>query len=560
MDSIICHNCGGTGHMAATCSSKNKRPRFNESHSAHATCTEENNHSTNNNHHPDNDHHHNNNNDEYNDIALSCINESAYSAFTSLSGQWILDSAATSHHTGNRSLLHNMRKLTNTHTTITGNGISAYNETGDAHVWFNDQRITLSNVIYIPKFKVNLISVGKLTDHGCNVTYGATTANVYQHGKLILAASKQQGLYVVNAQHAYLTRETAPTNTTQTQRAQTNTTQIQTKPSNKVIAAAKLLHAQYGHMSYMRLYNMIKNNSVDGVNNLLKNEKQLRHTMLLLSRGECVGCVKGKMHRVPMTGKIEHDVRAAMDLWVVDVIGPISIKTIGGRRYVLMIMDVFTRHIFAFVMERKSDSAHLIINQIKQSQTQTDKKLKRMHSDGGKEIVNREVSEYIESNGTIHTITTAHTPQHNALIERMNRTIVEMTKAMLYHATAYLPLWGEAIMTAAYLLRRGLTQAHPIHTPCESWTGRKPNIANLHVFGCDVYYHIIKANRHGKLGENAARGIFVGYDYNNDTYYRVFDVQTNKIITTRDVRFNDESFTEMKRLNDKNNNDADENE
>ena len=98
------------------------------------------------------------------------------------------------------------------------------------------------------------------------------------------------------------------------------------------------------------------------------------------------------------------------------------------------------------------------------------KKLKRLHSDGAGETINADVDSFLKENGTIHTTTVPHTSQHN-LIERANRTLIDMVKAMMVHCDAFLPLWGEAALTAAYLLRRSLSRGDPIRTPVEAWTG-----------------------------------------------------------------------------------------
>ena len=57
-----------------------------------------------------------------------------------------------------------------------------------------------------------------------------------------------------------------------------------------------------------------------------------------------------------------------------------------GHKYVLVIVDVFTRLVYVSLMKTKGETATLLQNRIKLCQTQTNEKLKRLHSDGGKEI------------------------------------------------------------------------------------------------------------------------------------------------------------------------------
>jgi hypothetical protein len=70
----------------------------------------------------------------------------------------------------------------------------------------------------------------------------------------------------------------------------------------------------------------------------------------------------------------------------------------------------------------------------------------------------------------------------------------------------------------------------------------------MHVFGCNAHYSVHKSERENKLDAVAKVAIFVGYEDNNDTYYKLFNVDENKIVLSRDVKFFDESFKEMRKL------------
>ena len=74
-------------------------------------------------------------------------------------------------------------------------------------------------------------------------------------------------------------------------------------------------------------------------------------------------------------------------------------------------------------------------------------------------------------------------PQHNGVAIRMNRTLVESAKSMVYHAGLSKSFWAEAINTAAYIRNRIVTSASGM-TPHERWYGRAPDVSHLKVFGC----------------------------------------------------------------------------
>jgi hypothetical protein len=98
-------------------------------------------------------------------------------------------------------------------------------------------------------------------------------------------------------------------------------------------------------------------------------------------------------------------------------------------------------------------------------------------------------------------------------------------------------LWGEASMTSIYLQN--------ISPDCilkdmileEAFSGKKPNVENLRIFGCPVYSHIPKDKRN-KLEPSGKKGIFVGYS-DSSKAYRIYIPEQHKIKVNRDVTFNE---------------------
>ena len=564
--SIECYKCGKYGHKERDCWGKRVR---HESYTAIS------------------------NDDDGYEYSYSTIDSSMNLSERELSTVWILDSGATSHHTGNRKLLRNIRKLEKPQITMTGDGESAYNEVGETSIDTDDALLNLRDVIFVPGFKVNLISVSKLTDIGLRVIYEGDRAVITDlDGMTLFTAKKRRNLFLIesidemnrsyerendrnnninnNNNYDDVNNNNALENKTKTKTERVRFAQAFTTNNNNnnnqnndiskeklerlmirkqnYMTELRLMHERYGHISYTKLMNIITHNSVDDISESLKDKKLLRECTNEMIKSECEGCLKGKMSRLPMKGVVDYKVSQPMDLWTVDVVGPLKTETLLGHKYVLVIVDVFTRFVFVSLMKTKSETAAYLLNKIKLCQTQTNRKLKRLHSDGGKEIVNNEVSEYLKNNGTQQSLTTPHTPQHNGIVERANRSLMNMAKSMMYHCGSHLSLWGDAIVLSAYLIRMSLTNAHATCTPSELWSHLRPSIKHLHVFGCNAYYHIHKNNRDEKLSENAKIAIFVGYDETNSTYYKLYDVNENKYVVTRDVKFYDTSFTEMKKM------------
>lgn len=121
------------------------------------------------------------------------------------------------------------------------------------------------------------------------------------------------------------------------------------------------------------------------------------------------------------------------------------------------------------------------------------------------------------------------------MAERANRTIVEMARTMMLDAGLKKNYWAEAVSTAVYVLNRCPTKAIPDKTPEEAWSGKKPNLKYLRVFGCDALVHVPKQKR-DKWDPKARKLLFMGYEEYKGTY-RLINPKTHKITTSRNVVF-----------------------
>ena len=107
----------------------------------------------------------------------------------------------------------------------------------------------------------------------------------------------------------------------------------------------------------------------------------------------------------------------------------------------------------------------------------------------------------------------------NGVAERLNRTLVESTKSILYEAELEDEWWAEAIMTVTYLTNLSPTAALQDQslTPFKAWKGIKPDLSHLRIFGSECWVHVPKALRK-KLNDHARKGVFVGYGATRTTY------------------------------------------
>ena len=144
-------------------------------------------------------------------------------------------------------------------------------------------------------------------------------------------------------------------------------------------------------------------------------------------------------------------------------------------------------------------------------ETQTGRKIKSLRSDNGGEYTLGEFVDYCAEVGIRREFTVLYNPQQNGVAERKNRSIGGAAKAMLYYQWLPLFLWAEACNIAVYLQNRSPHRALGHMTLEEAFSGNKPDIGHLRIFGCITYSYIPKEKR-TKLEPTAETGIFVGYN------------------------------------------------
>ena len=107
-------------------------------------------------------------------------------------------------------------------------------------------------------------------------------------------------------------------------------------------------------------------------------------------------------------------------------------------------------------------------------------------------------------------------------------------RSMLKEKKLPLELWAEAVNTCVYVLNRSYTKSSKNSTPYEKWSGRKPKIDHLRVFGSVV--HVKTTKRVNKLEDRSNVMIFIGYELGTKAY-RCLDPLSFKVTISRDVVF-----------------------
>ena len=140
---------------------------------------------------------------------------------------------------------------------------------------------------------------------------------------------------------------------------------------------------------------------------------------------------------------------------------------------------------------------------------ESNRRIRCLRSDGGKDYVSGAFTTFLEKEGIRREYSCRYTLQQNGVVERKNRSIVEVARTMLEEKHLPKQCWTEAVCTAVYLLNRSSTEGARI-TPHQAYFGRKPNMAHLRVFGSIAYVHIPDEKRK-KLDPKSEKCVFVGY-------------------------------------------------
>lgn len=224
-----------------------------------------------------------------------------------------------------------------------------------------------------------------------------------------------------------------------------------------------------------------------------------------------------------------------LDLIHSDVCGPMRVASLGGSKYFVQFIDDHSRWGEIRFLKSKDEVLAATKEVINLFETQTERKVKCLHSDNGREYLNEASDVFLKKRGITRRLTIPHNPEQNGISERRNRTIVEMARCLLLQSGLPRFLWGEAVNTANYLRNRCPSKSLNGKTPYEMWKDQAPDVSQLCEFGCRVLV-LNRGVSSGKFDDKCNAGHFVGY-YDQIKGYRIWIPDGTKIISSRDVKF-----------------------
>nr|GEU70596.1 hypothetical protein [Tanacetum cinerariifolium] len=357
---------------------------------------------------------------------------------------WYLDSGCSKHMTEDRSQLVNfvqkflgMVKFGNDHVAK----IMGYR---DYHIG----NMTISRVYYGEGLGHNLYSVGKFFDSDLEVAFRQHTYFISNlDGVDLLTGSRGNNLYTLSLQDI-----------------------MASSPICLLSKASKtkswLWHCRLSHMNFGAINHLARQGLVRGLPKL-KFEKDYL----------CSACAMGKSTKKTHKPKSEDTNQEKLYLLHMDLCGPMRVESINGRKYILVIVDDYSRFTWVKFLRSKDETLDFIIKFLKMIQVRLKVSVRRIRTDNGTEFVNQTLRDSYEEVGISHETSVVRSSQQNGVVERRNHTLIEAAHMMLIYAQAPLFLWAEAVATACFTQNRSIIRLRHGKTPYELLHSKLPDLS-----------------------------------------------------------------------------------
>ncbi|WOH00045.1 hypothetical protein DCAR_0519401 [Daucus carota subsp. sativus] len=409
---------------------------------------------------------------------------------------WIVDTGASRHVTCHASWLFHTHEVHHCPVGLpNGKSVMATKE-GSVQL---SSKITLKNVLLVPELSCNLISVTQLIDDlQCTVQFNDSMCAIQDHSRMLIGTSiRRDGLYYFDGE--------------------ASVQHVTTHGSSSIL---ELWHKRMGHPS-------------EKVVKLLPPVNDRKGSLTK----PCEVCFRAKHPRdkFPLSENKASRIfeKVHCDLW-----GPYRHPSSCGARYFLTIVDDFSRAVWIYLLVDKTEVFRMFMSFFAMVDRQFSQTIKVVQSDNGTEF--NCLKDFFNASGILFQTSCVGTPQQNGRVERKQKHILNVGRALRFQANLPIHFWGESVLVAAYLINRTPSSLLQNKTPYEFLFGTSPTYNTIRTFGCLCFAHNQKA-KGDKFVSRSRKCIFVGYPYNKKGW-RLFDLDTKEFFVSRDVKFFEDLF------------------
>ncbi|GJZ28409.1 retrovirus-related pol polyprotein from transposon TNT 1-94 [Tanacetum coccineum] len=316
---------------------------------------------------------------------------------------WYLDSGCSKHMTGDYSWLRNFVKKFIGTVRFGNDHFGAIMGCGDYVIGDS----VISKVYYVEGLGHNLFSVRHFCDSDLEVTFRKHSCYVRDtDGVELIKGSRGSNLYTISVEDM-----------------------MKSSPICLLSKASKnkswLWHRRLNHLNFGTINDLARKDLVRGLPRLKFEKDHL-----------CSACQLGKSKKHTHKPKTENTNLEVLNTLHMDLCGPMRVQTINGKKYILVIVDDYSRFTWVKFLRSKDETPEVVIKFLKQIQVGLNKTIRYIRTDNGTEFVNKDLTAYYERVGIFHQKTVPRTPQQNGIVERRNRTLVEAARTMLIFSKA----------------------------------------------------------------------------------------------------------------------------
>ncbi|XP_065219740.1 uncharacterized protein LOC135845199 [Planococcus citri] len=255
----------------------------------------------------------------------------------------------------------------------------------------------------------------------------------------------------------------------------------------------------------------------------------------ILTTTTCGVCSRAKMCRLPCCTE-RTKAKRVLELVHTDTVGPLPVS-VDGCSYILMFLDDFTHFAVMYCLRNRSEVGKSFENYELTVTAKFGVKIHKLRCDNALEFVKGLTKSVCDAKGIIQQPAEPYVHEHNAKIERLNRTVVEKMRAMLYDAGMPSTYWTYAAFMACDTVNRLPTRSIGGEIPYEVWHNKAVDWEQIRIFGSLVRSFVTPEKR--KKVEKKSNDMFlVGY---TETGYWLLDAGSKELVPATHVKV-DESI------------------